>query len=191
MRILRLAAGLAFVLAGCAQRYTWYNPSVDPAVAERQQEIDSAECTAIAMQSIPMPVLPAPTPAQNNYPVRGTITLDGENGETYTGQYTANGNAAPPIDLERSFQEGMASAQTVQAYRARDNLAAACMMRRGWVKATAEQQPNPVTASASVIPTPQPTAAQPIQSAAPIATVASPSGAAYQGFDAWQKNHGN
>jgi hypothetical protein len=44
---------IGLVLAGCSPQYTWEHPGFDSADAVRQGEIDSAECTAIAMRTIP------------------------------------------------------------------------------------------------------------------------------------------
>ena len=153
MRVLKLAAALAFAVAGCVPRYSWYNPGVDPSVAERQREIDSAECRAVAMQSIPLPNLPTPpAPARpsapSNYSVSGTTTVYGTNGEAYTGYYngTATSGGFETADLARAGLEGAEQTQAMidlyrrnQAYQARDQLADACMMRRGWTKVTAGQ----------------------------------------------------
>jgi len=198
MRALKLAAVLAIALAGCAPRYSWYNPSIDPSVAERQRDIDSAECTAVAMRSIPSPALPTPTPAPapNNYPVSGTITLDGENGETYTGHYRANGNGAglyespaqAQLEAAEAWQAGEAADEAHRANQAQDRLADACMMRRGWAKVMAGQQPNLAAVSAGAVQAPPATATTP---AAPPATAAIPSAASFQSFGDWQKTHGN
>jgi hypothetical protein len=204
MRVLQLAAALAFGLAGCVPRYTWYNPGVDPAVADRQRAIDSAECAAVAMQSIPLPSLPTiPAPvaqsSTNNYPVSGTITLDGANGEIYTGQYRANsfgaGYVINPAEAQMEGAEaGLVAGEAYrrdQAYQAQGRLADACMMRRGWTKVRAGQPPNLTPAPAAVVQAPLAAAMPPSQPAAPTATAPSLSGAAFQSFETWQKSHGN
>ena len=204
MRVLKLAATLAFAVAGCAPRYSWYYPGVDPTVAERQREIDSAECTAVAMRSIPLPNLPTPpaaaaTSAPSHYSVSGTTTVYGANGESYTGYYSDTANGAAPYESPAQAQmEGAEASQAMidsyrrnQAYRAQDQLADACMMRRGWTKVMAGRQPNPAATPAAVTQAPQATVTPPIQPAAPIAKDPSPSGAPFQSFGDWQKSNGN
>ena len=43
------------LLVGCAPTYTWQNPQLNPADADRQREIDKAECTVYGMNSVPVP----------------------------------------------------------------------------------------------------------------------------------------
>ena len=113
MRIVRLSAALV-LLAGCAP-YTWQHPGLDGAETQRQLEIDSAECTAIAMQTVPMPTAPATT----------TVNVNVNGGEAMSSggnDYFAGAERAEQLTAER------------HAEQARYGLANACMLRRGWEK---------------------------------------------------------
>ena len=110
MRILRLTAPLV-LLAGCAP-YTWQHPGLDSAEAQRQFEIDSAECTATAMQAIPMPT------------AQTTVNVS-FNGSEATSDDRGNDVFASDERVEQLRAER-------QAEQARYRLANACMLRRGW-----------------------------------------------------------
>ena len=144
MRVYYLLAALALV--GCTPRYTWQNPSVAPALADRQRQIDSAECGAIAMRAVPMPNVSMPAdvspPEPRNYRISGNTSTFGPGGTMYNSTFQGTATAAP---AGTSYAEGVRqlaeadamnaqAAQMRAAEKARDNLADACMMRRGWNK---------------------------------------------------------
>lgn len=164
MRILCLLAGLA--LAGCAAPYTWEHPGLDPATAERQGEIDRAECMALAMQQVQLPSEPAQTNVNVN--VSGF-------GPTMT---------RTSSDLAAQQAETIRTGAFVQAQDERDALANACLLRRGWVRVRRGEQ-------ASVASAPLP-ASSPALAAAeqptsePVPAPAVQSQGQFQQFDDWR-----
>lgn len=133
---------VALLLAGCTSKYAWYNPTIDPSLADRQLKIDNAECQALAMQSVPPPVVSVPQEtAPRSYQVHGTTTSYSGDGGISTGTYS--GTVAPgagAFDVNKSMNEAAAQAQQTQQYvrtmRAQANLTEACLLRRGWEKSS-------------------------------------------------------
>lgn len=115
----------AFLLAGCAHpaAFTWEHPGLDSATAERQGEIDSAECTALAMQQV---VLPG-EPAQTNV----NVNVSGPGGGIYAGGHMTMTGSEMQADRMRNdaFE---------QAEQERASLANACLLQRGWVRVKRE-----------------------------------------------------
>ena len=133
----------ALLLAGCTT-YTWERPGLDPVTAERQREIDTAECTVAAMQAVPKPdsrLVTASAAEPLDYSVQGTATIYGPGGEVQTGYYSGT---ATPAGGGGYTAPGIAQAQfltdSYNATNARAGLANACMLRRGWVKVKAGQE---------------------------------------------------
>lgn len=180
---------------------SWYNPSLAPGVADNRRAIDTAECQAYVMQAVSLPKLSAPqTPiptihSPNQYNVSGSV-----NGEPYNATVTEFSSFDPAADLQaanaytellnRSSRE---TAQYAAAVRVRNQLADACMLKRGWTNAYAGQQPD-LTPSPTVelqapnagLPTQpndlksDPTSQSPVSIDKPV-----------QRYDAWQTDHGN
>jgi hypothetical protein len=167
-------------------------------MADRQREIDTAECNVAAMQAVPSPQMPAlpPSPVPQSYSVSGTATTYDANGNAHTGYYSGRASSeGSAFDPAKSMMEGAAAAQfghdSYQSNVARRQFAEACMLRRGWTKAMAGQQPNLTAIPASTAQPPPATATPRVQSATPTSTAVSPTTAPYQSFDGWQKGHGN
>jgi len=123
---------------------------------EQQHEIDSAECTAIAMQVIPLPAVTVPNAITNtapsSYSVSGSTTMYGQDGQAYTGYYNGTVSAGNTFDPMRALAAGAAFEQGLQdnAERSRANavrrhLADACMLRRGWIKGGVRTAVKPST----------------------------------------------
>jgi hypothetical protein len=114
---------------------------------ERQLQIDSEECTVIAMRTVPLeqrqnyPILSSSVQAQS-YAISRTTTTYDANGNIYAGQYYGTAiSKSSSSGFTDAYARRAASAQMAQddwgrnqAYKARDNLAEACMMQRGWEK---------------------------------------------------------
>ncbi|MEI9995645.1 MAG: hypothetical protein WDM91_13705 [Rhizomicrobium sp.] len=187
MRISHLMAAL--LLAGCAPRYTWDNPSLAPGLADRQRAIDSAECTATAMRAIPLPDLPAiSTTAPSGYTVSGTTTSYGPSGQVqngyYSGTVSGGGDAAQAgANAYLLMQAGFARSAAV---RAQANYAAACMMRRGWVKEKPGEQPSVASTAMPQVPetlVPAQQSSPPSNDTLqPVVSVEQP----FQSFDDWR-----
>jgi hypothetical protein len=136
-----------FLVAGCAPSYTWNNPSVSSAEASRQFEIDKAECTAFAIQSIPVPpqstYQPPVATTQPSYSVSGSVTIYDANGNMHFGQYSGMAHSSAPINylqqIETGEQTAQESARRDEAFQAQDNLAEACLLKRGWQKVPTAQ----------------------------------------------------
>ncbi len=118
MRIFLLIAAVA--LTGCATPVTWEHPGLDPVSAERQREIDSAECVAVAMREVS---LPAQAPQTN---VTVNVQGSGQSHIGDSGHMTMTGS-----EYEAQFLRTRA---LEQAETERGALANACMLRRGWVR---------------------------------------------------------
>jgi hypothetical protein len=159
---------VALLLAGCAQ-YTWQHPGLDPAAAERARQIDIAECTAAAMQAITLPNPPqAPAvAAPSEYSLNGTTTVYGPDGEVNTGYYSGTARASSSGGDRAA--DGIAAFQAREdhsdAINARNGLANACMLRRGWVKVRSGQEPMPAPAVALAAPP-----VSTVQASAPMVT---------------------
>jgi len=144
-----LTVAVALLLGGCT---TWERPDLDPVTAERQREIDTAECTAAAMQAVPLPNPPpqAALASPAEYSVSGTTTFYGPNGQITTGYVNGTATAAGGYDPGRGLLEGQYFQEGLNAEAARQKLANACMLRRGWVKVKAGQQPAAAPLAAQV-----------------------------------------
>ena len=118
MRIFSLI--VAVTLTGCAAPITWNHRGLDPVSAERQREIDSAECVAIAMRDVSLPE----QPAQTNV----TVNVQG------SGQSQVGDNGHMTMTGTEASAEIMRADALRQAENERAALADACMLRRGWVK---------------------------------------------------------
>jgi hypothetical protein len=191
----------ALVLAGCAAPYTWEHPGLDPVAAERQGDIDSAECAAFALQSVPGPGVALPpqttTNAPRHYSVNGEATIYDQNGGTYTGHYsgTANSGASEPISPAISYSQGAAAEQLeIDNWRRSEvvrDLTNACMLRRGWVKVRTGQQMSlafdPTVATQNERAPAQPDREDIGARSQPAAPADKPP----QTFEDWQASHGN
>ena len=116
----RLIIVFALGAAACAPRVVWEQPGRNMATAERQRQIDTAECMAVAMQETALPAESAQ--------MRVTVNFQGP-GQSQTaspGQMTAT---ADEMEARRLRTAALAEAETE-----RQALAGACMLRRGWVK---------------------------------------------------------
>ena len=145
-----LAAMATLLLAACT---TWQRPDLDPAAAGREREIDTAECTAAAMQAIPLPSPPqAALAGPAEYSVSGTTIVYGPDGQVATGYVNGTATASGGYDPGRGLLEGQYFQEGLNVEAARQKLANACMLRRGWVKVKARQEPAaaPVFAQAPV-----------------------------------------
>lgn len=113
MRLQLLATLLLLSACASAPKYTWTNPSLAPVAMDGQRQIDSAECTAIAMQGVPLPTMPSETNINVNV-------------DQFGGHMTETGTEieSRQIDLENKRQ----------AQIARRNLAEGCMLKRGWIR---------------------------------------------------------
>jgi hypothetical protein len=115
MRIFLLI--IAVVLTGCTAPVTWEYPGLDPVSAERQREIDSAECVAVAMRDVSLPA----QPPQTNVTVNVQGFDQSQIGES--GHMTMTGTEA---QAESIWTDALMQAETE-----RRALANACMLRRG------------------------------------------------------------
>jgi hypothetical protein len=163
---------VALLLPGCS-RYTWQQPGLDPATAERARQIDTAECTAAAMQAITLPNPPqAPAvAAPSEYSLSGTTTVYGPDGEVNTGYYSGTARASSSGGDRAA--DGIAAFQAREdhsnAVNARNGLANACMLRRGWVKVRSGQEPmSAPTVAAPPVSTVQASAPRGTEEPAPL-----------------------
>jgi hypothetical protein len=160
-------------LGGCASSHIWQHPGLSANEADRQFQIDSAECQALAMQTIALPAA-APqinvTAVASNYPMS---PLPAESGGFW-----------------KSFDEGAASGDHFAAVRARTNLATACMLRRGWERAKPGQESTAATDAPAPV---QPSVASETHSSddptAPTSASPTPSQGAVQ-YDQWAPKNG-
>jgi hypothetical protein len=188
---------VALVLAGCAAPMTWQHPGLDGDAANRQREIDSAECTAVAMQAISLPVLPAmqPSPsASRGYVVSGTATVYGANGDSATGYYsgTVAGNGGDQaLEGAQAYQVRANTYLFSQAQRARADFANACMLRRGWVKTSSAPQPPSILSAVAAAPNASP-GSMSIDQSPPTPDSGSSQVAVtpYKRFDSWRAGSG-
>jgi len=111
----------ALGVAACAAPHVvWEHPGQDTATAERQREIDSAECLAIATQVVSLPAEAAQTRVNVNF--RGFD--QSQVGDS--GQLTATGSE---IEAQKIRIAALKEADTE-----RQVLNDACMEQRGWMK---------------------------------------------------------
>src|SRR5690606_34252981 len=112
-------------------------------LSDHQRQIDSAECTAIAMQTVPLPNIAMPQassqPAPRSYRVMGNTTTLGPGGITH-GTFQSTVRAAPAGGRFAEVSRQMAAtdarnqrqARRDAAVRVREDLAGPCLRRRGW-----------------------------------------------------------
>ena len=116
----RLIILFALGAVACAPRVVWELPGQDSAAAEQQRQIDTAECTDIAMQEIILPAEPVRT--------KFDVNLQGDS------QSRAAGSAQTTVTADELEAHRLRTAALAEAATERQAISDACMLRRGWVK---------------------------------------------------------
>src|SRR5690348_4282119 len=110
----------ALGLAACAApRVVWQQPGQDTAATETQRKIDSAECTAIAMQTVSLP-------PEAETKVAVNFRVSDQPGVGDSGPMTATDSA---LEAQR-----LRIAALKEAITERQAINDACLLHRGWVK---------------------------------------------------------
>jgi hypothetical protein len=119
----RLIVVCVLGLGACAApRVVWEQPGKGTAAAEAQRQIDSAECMAIATQTVSLPPEAVETRVTVNFRVSD------QSGVGDSGQMTATGSE---MEAKRIRTEALKEAITE-----RQALNDACMLHRGWMERT-------------------------------------------------------
>lgn len=148
---------LTLMLMGCAT--SWYNPHYTSRDAhERQETMDTAQCTLYARGAAPMPeVRTYPSPNQS-YSFSGTVNSYGPGGYTRSDVTGRVYQAPDPVSsFSTGFGNGVAIGQAIAARKAQDMAFKLCMYQLGW----ADKKPAGFVLSDEPVATPVQSPAEP------------------------------
>lgn len=139
--VILIAVGFLTACAQTGPTYDWVHPEISGEEAANQKTVDSAECLAQAYQAITLPDLPASIKQETK------VVVDGEDHPPDRGFFFGQ-NERPIntiVEENAASREARRRSRQVRQEReaavgARNKLADACMIKRGWRKITSEEQ---------------------------------------------------